>query len=67
MSKKLHLDHDIYWQLLRSLEENVGKRAGALDAELIRQAYAHFNEVTGANHKPEYLHERVKNGPTTNQ
>lgn len=45
---------DIYWQLLRALEERCGSKAGALDKDLIKQAYAHFNKVMGTNHTPSY-------------
>jgi hypothetical protein len=49
------MDQDLFWQLLRTLEEHLGKRAGALDADLIRQAYRHFNKVTGSKHVPSYI------------
>jgi hypothetical protein len=46
---------DLFWMLLRTLEENLGKRAGPIDSELIRAAYRHFSKLSGKEMKPEYV------------
>lgn len=46
---------DLFWMLLRQVEEKCGNNAGPLDAELIRGAYAHFSKITGKECKPMYV------------
>jgi hypothetical protein len=46
---------DLFWMLLRALEEHLGKRAGPIDSELIRAAYRHYSKLSGKEMKPEYV------------
>lgn len=47
----------IYWQLLRSFEEDKGNQVCGMDAALIVGAYKHYNKITGLNIKPSYIKE----------
>jgi hypothetical protein len=46
---------ELFWQLLRKLEEKCGNSAGPLDAELIRASYRHWSKLEGKEMTPAYV------------
>jgi hypothetical protein len=49
------VDPDLFWQLLRAFECNLGKQAGPCDTALIRGCYRHLSKVTGKTLTPEWI------------